>query len=110
MVFQFRVGFSISGATANLGQEPRASTVGGQASLYGADASADEAWGGGRCQRFRGRESARKGRCVRTALMAPEAGSALRKDVPYRGYLARMKTANPLGPPEGPRHDPTVGS
>jgi len=27
-----------------------------------------------------------------------------------QGYLAHKKTPNPLGPPEGPRHRPTVGS
>jgi len=29
---------------------------------------------------------------------------------PLQGYLAHKKTPNPLGPPEGPRHSPTVGS
>ena len=27
-----------------------------------------------------------------------------------QGYLARKKTLTPLGPPQGPRHGPTVGS
>jgi len=27
-----------------------------------------------------------------------------------QGYLAHKKTPTPLGPPQGPRHMPTVGS
>jgi hypothetical protein len=42
-------------------------------------------------------------------LMSPSASKTLAAKV-RQGYLAHEKTPTPSGPPQGPRHSPTVGS